>query len=165
MDDFICKIATRDELNKRWEYLIKDDNLFSKYKEFAFNNFDNNNSVTYIGLLNGEIICEATAYIKEAAFKNDIDNPEGLLTDKMIYLAAFRTDKEFEGKGYFSKLYKYMETDLIKQGYTEFSLGVGPENVRNMEIYFHLGFTHYIKTVIQYENNEEDVIIFYKKII
>ncbi len=54
-------------------------------------------------------------------------------------------------------------------GYNELSLGVGPEAVRNIEIYFNLGFREYIKTVIEYElsedfsKQEEDVILFYKK--
>ena len=88
----------------------------------------------------------------------------------MAYLAAFRTNKEYEGKGYFSKLYKFVENDLKNRGYTELSLGVGPEAVRNIEIYFHLGFRDYIKTLIEYEiskddplKKEEDVILFYKK--
>ena len=88
----------------------------------------------------------------------------------MAYLAAFRTNKEFEGKGYFSKLYNFVENDLKEKGYTELSLGVGPEAVRNIEIYFHLGFRNYIKTVIEYKpseddpsKQEEDVILFYKK--
>ena len=63
-----------------------------------------------------------------------------------------------------------LEDDLKRRGYTELSLGVGPEAVRNIEIYFHLGFKDYIKTVIEYEPSkddpnvkEEDVILFYKK--
>ena len=62
-----------------------------------------------------------------------------------------------------------MEKDLKNRGYTELSLGVGPESVRNIEIYFHLGFREYIKTVIEYEQSkddgskQEDVILFYKK--
>ncbi len=35
-----------------------------------------------------------------------------LLSDSMAYLAAFRTNKEYEGKGYFSKLYRFVESDL-----------------------------------------------------
>ena len=170
MENFICKIATREEMVKRWEYLINKNSMWNKYIDFAFRNFDNNNAITYIGILNGEIICEATAYIKEDAFIGDIDEPSGLLSDDMAYLAAFRTNKEYEGQGYFRKLYDFMENDLKERGYTEFSLGVGPEAVRNIEIYFHLGFRDYIKTVIQYEpsaedptKKEEDVIIFYKK--
>ena len=59
---------------------------------------------------------------------------------------------------------------MKERGYTELSLGVGPEAVRNIQMYFHLGFTEYIKTVIEYEPSkdnpsvkEEDVILFYKK--
>ena len=76
----------------------------------------------------------------------------------MAYLTAFRTNKEYESKGYFSKLYNFMEKDLKNRGYTELSLGVGPESVRNIEIYFHLGFTNYIKTATEeyYAGREED---------
>lgn len=172
MDNFICKVANRNELLKRWDYLIgihPGNNDWVKYKENAVRNFDNKNTIFYLGFLNEEIICEATAYIKNSAFIGDISEPSGLLSDSMAYLAAFRTNKEFEGKGYFSKLYNFVENDLKEKGYTELSLGVGPEAVRNMEIYFHLGFRNYIKTVIEYEtledasSKQEDVIIFYKK--
>ena len=172
MNNFSCKVATRDELLKRWEYLIKihpGNNDWVRYKENAVRNYDNGSTISYLGFLDDQIICEATAYIKESAFVGDISNPSGLLNDNMAYLAAFRTNKEYEGKGYFRKLYNFMEKDLKNRGYTELSLGVGPESVRNIEIYFHLGFREYIKTVIEYEQSkddgskQEDVILFYKK--
>ena len=172
MNNFSCKVATRDELLKRWEYLIKihpGNNDWVRYKENAVRNYDNGSTISYLGFLDDQIICEATAYIKESAFVGDISNHSGLLNDNMAYLAAFRTNKEYEGKGYFSKLYNFMEKDLKNRGYTELSLGVGPEAVRNIEIYFHLGFREYIKTVIEYEQSkdddlkQEDVILFYKK--
>lgn len=173
MDNFICKVANRDELLKRWEYLVEihpGNNKWVEFKENALKHYDENSTISYLGFLNNEIICEATAYIKDSAFIGDISDPSGLLTDSMSYLAAFRTNKEYEGKGYFSKLYNFMENDLKSRGYTELSLGVGPEAVRNIEIYFHLGFRDYIKTVIEYEpskddlsKQEEDVILFYKK--
>ena len=171
MDNFICKVANREELLKRWEYLIEihpSNNKWVKFKEDALKHYDEESTISYLGFLNGEIICEATAYIKDSAFIGDISEPSGLLSDSMAYLAAFRTNKEYEGKGYFSKLYNFVENDLKEKGYTELSLGVGPEAVRNMEIY--LGFRNYIKTVIEYEpseydtsKQEEDVILFYKK--
>lgn len=173
MDNFICKVATREELLKRWEYLInihQGNNDWIRYKENAIRNFDDGSTISYLGLLNDEIICEATAYIKESAFEGDISEPSGLLNNNMAYLAAFRTNKEYEGKGYFGKLYSFMESDLKQRGYSELSLGVGPEAVRNIEIYFHLGFREYIKTLIEHEpskdnpsKQEEDVILFYKK--
>jgi len=173
MDNFICKVANRDELLKRWDYLIHihpNNNKWLEFKENALKHYDENSTISYLGFLNDEIICEATAYIKNSAFISDISEPSGLLSDSMAYLAAFRTNKEYEGKGYFSKLYNFVENDLKDRGYKELSLGVGPEAVRNIEIYFHLGFRDYIKTVIEYEpsvkdpsKQEEDVILFYKK--
>lgn len=166
MDNFVCKIATREELLKRWEYLVEihpGNNDWVVYKENALRNFDNKNTISYLGFLNDKIICEATAYIKEDAFVGDISDLTNLLVEGMAYLAAFRTNKEYEGKGFFSKLYKFMENDLKEKGYSELSLGVGPEDVRNIEIYFHLGFREYIKTLVEKENSKEDVILFYKK--
>ena len=174
MDNFICRVANREELLKRWDYLIENhpgNNKWIKFKENALKHYDEKSTISYLGFLNDEIICEATAYIKESAFIGDISEPSGLLSENMAYLAAFRTNKEFEGKGYFSKLYNFIENDLKQKGYTELSLGVGPEEVRNMEIYFHLGFRNYIKTVIEFETIEDDsskkeeVILFYKKLI
>ncbi len=172
-NNFICKVANRKELLKRWDYLLEihsGNNKWGKFKENALKHFDENSTISYLGILNNEIICEATAYVKNSAFIGDISEPSGLLSDSMAYLAAFRTNKEYEGKGYFSKLYRFVENDLKERGYTALSLGVGPEDVRNIEIYFHLGFREYIKTIIDYEKTEEnpanqrkDVIIFYKK--
>lgn len=97
------------------------------------------------------------------AFEGDISDFSKLLNDNMAYLAAFRTNKEYEGKGYFGKLYEFMENDLKQKGYTELCLGVGPEEVRNIKIYFHLGFTEYVKTLIEHNQSKENVIIFYKR--
>jgi GNAT superfamily N-acetyltransferase len=166
MENFICKVATRDELLKRWEYLIEihpGKNEWVTYKENAIRNFEDKSTISYLGFLNGEIICEATVYIKPSAFEGDIADSSGLLNDNMAYLAAFRTNKEYEGKGYFGKLYRFIENDLKEKGYTELCLGVGPEEVRNIEIYFHLGFTNYIKTLIEETTSKEEVILFYKK--
>ena len=166
MDNYKCKIASREELLKRWDYLVEihpGNSKWVEYKENALKHFDEGSTISYLGFLGDEIICEASAYIKDSAFIGDINDPSGLLSDEMAYLAAFRTNKEYEGKGYFSKLYRFIENDLKNRGYTKLSLGVGPEDVRDIEIYFHLGFRDYIKTEIQYESSKEDVILFYKK--
>lgn len=86
MDNFICKVATREELLKRWEYLINNhqgNNDWIRYKENAIRNFDDGSTISYLGLLNDEIICEATAYIKESVFEGDISEPSGLLNNNM----------------------------------------------------------------------------------
>ena len=52
-----------------------------------------------MGLLGGEIISECTAAIDPTIVKNS----EGLIDNKTAYLFAFRTNKEYQGKGYFEK--------------------------------------------------------------
>lgn len=74
MDNFICKVANRDELLKRWEYLVEihpGNNKCVEYKENALKHYDENSTISYLGFLNEEIICEATAYIKDSAFVGD----------------------------------------------------------------------------------------------
>lgn len=162
MNNYVCKVADRDELIKRWKYLVEIhsvNNIWEKFKDNALNNFDKDNTISYVGILNDEIICELTAYIKEEAFIDDIDDYDDLLSEERCYLAAFRTNKEYEGQGYFSLLFDYVVEDLKSRGYKELSLGVSPEEVRNMEIYFHLGFRDYIKSTTQ----DNELILFYKK--
>lgn len=173
--NYICKIATLDEIIKRMDYLIEihpNNNLWIKAKENAIRGYKEKSKIMYIGLLNNEIICEATAYINELAFIGDITNTENLLSKERAYLSAFRTNKEYENQGFFSKLYKYMEKDLNAKGYKELSLGVSPNEIRNIQIYFKYGFTNYIKTSIEYlpgptKNSipiEEIVNFYYKKL-
>lgn len=166
MNDYICRIANKEDLLKRWDYLIKTHKGNGKwvtFKENAIRNFEKGNTITLYGLLNEEIICELTVYIKQEAFDGDISDPSGLLSDDMAYLAAFRTNKEYEGKGYFSKLYRFTENYLKEKGYTALSLGVGPEDVRDIEIYFHYGFKEYIKTTVEHDTEKDEYINFYKK--
>ena len=166
MENYFCKIAGRDELLARWDYLIgihPGSAAWVGYRGLALRNFDNGHAITYLGFLNGESICEATAYTHPDAFLGDIREPSGLLDGGMAYLAAFRTNREYEGLGYFGALYRFLEADLRARGYTELSLGVGLEDVCDMEIYFHLGFREYLKTLVERDGPKEEVILFYQK--
>jgi len=175
MENYICRIATLEEIIKRMDYLIEihqNNNLWVIAKENAIRGYNEKSKIMYIGILENEIICEATAYIKDEAFAGDIENTEELISNNRVYLSGFRTNKEYENKGYFSKLFKYMERDLKEKGYTEMSLGVGIDEIRNKEIYSHLGFKNYIKTTTEYlpakdknsKPTEEIVEFYYKKI-
>ncbi len=71
----------------------------------------------------------------------------GLKTDEhAVELCAFRTIKAYRGKGYFSKLMRFMMEDLKEKGYTKAVVGVEPEEKLNKEIYHHWGFTELICT-------------------
>lgn len=116
MNSYKCVIADKDLIIKKWDCEIKKHNnskLWIQFKKESLKNLDTR--IVYMGLLNGEIIAEATAIVSEYDF--NMQNKYGLIGDKKTYLTAFRTNKEYENKGYFSKLYKFMENDLKKRGF------------------------------------------------
>ncbi len=163
MDNYECVIASKELIIKKWDEEIKNHNnsgLWKQFKRQSLRNLDTR--IVYMGLLNGDIITEATAIISE----NDLDmqNKDGLIGNKKAYLTAFRSDRDFENKGYFSKLYKFMEEDLISKGFDTLTLGVEPSEVRNIKIYFNWGFTKYIKTGYEsYLNGENILVNYYEK--
>lgn len=143
------KIATPEEISKQFDYWIKinpeEKNNWIIWKEKEVKNAELGRIIAYYGDLNGKTICEAYARI----CSEDFNDPKGIVEeDKIAYLFAFRTIKEYEGQGYFSKLFDYMIEDLKKKGYKKVTLAVEPTETRNYEIYRHKGFDEHIKTDI-----------------
>lgn len=146
MKEYICKIASVDEMERKWNYEIKKQRkrktVLEGLKKYAVEHIKNGQSVTYYGKLNNKIICETTAMFDE----NIIQNSDKLVGCKTVYLCNFSTDKRYQGKGYFSKLFKFMIEDLKNRGYEKFTLGVEPTETKNIKIYQHLGFNEFIKS-------------------
>ena len=145
MEEYICKIATLDEMNIKWDYEIEnakhDKENWIIWKKEHISRFKKGYIIPYYGILDGKIICECTAYINP----DIVSNNENLVDSKTAYLGAFRTVKEYQNKGYFSKLFKYMIDDLKQRGYEKVTLGVEPTELKNKAIYSKYGFNEYIK--------------------
>lgn len=62
------------------------------------------------------------------------------------YLSAFRTVRQYRGRGYFSKLIRFMLEDLQQKGFVRAVLGVEPCEVLNRQMYHHWGFTEKMYT-------------------
>ena len=166
MQKYICKIATIEEMNSKWDYEISkatdDKENWIIWKKENIMNYKKGKIIPYYGVIDDEIICEATA-----ALTGDIvQNSDKLVDETTAYLMAFRTNKEYEGKGYFSKLYKFMEDDLKSKGYTLLTLGVEPEETKNKAIYNHYGFAEHIKNAkeVNPDGTEINVEYYGKKI-
>ena len=145
MDNYICKIATLKDIIKKYDYDIINSvnegiNLI-QWKKEAIEEFNKGLSIAYMGLLNGKIISVCYA----ALTKTNVQNSDGLVNDKTAYLFGFKTNKEYQGQGYFSKLYRYMIKDLKSRGYERVTLGVETGNKKNKAIYTKYGFTDHIK--------------------
>jgi len=142
---YICKIASPEEMERKWDYEIKrhpGDGNWVIWKQQFLESAAKGHSLSYYGILDGKIICEATA----ALHPENIQDSEGLVGDGAAYLSAFRTVEEYQGQGYFSKLMRFMLDDLKRRGIVRITLGVEPAEEKNKRIYAHYGFTEYIKS-------------------
>jgi len=142
---YVCKIASMEELSRKWDYEIErnpGDGNWLIWKKEAAENFEKGVSIPYYGILNGTIICEATA-VTDPQY---VQNGEGMMGEGTVYLCAFRTNPEFQGQGYFSKLKDFMLEDLRQQGFTKAILGVAVADEFHQKTYEHWGFTEYLKS-------------------
>ena len=159
MSNFICKIATKEEILKELDYEISIhpyDNNWLKWKEEAARRKDGER-ITYIGVLDGKIITEATA----ALTKESCQNSDNLVDEDTVYLMAFRTKKDYRGQGYFSRLFNYMINDLKNRNYKKVTIGVEPSELTNREIYSHYGFNDFIKKDFEIEPDGSKVEVDY----
>lgn len=144
MKEYICKIASIEEIEAKWNCEIKKHKSqnWKTWKAEAIERVRKGQSIAYYGILNGKIICEATAMFD----KSIVQNGDDLVDDKTAYLCAFRAIEKYQGKGYFSKLFRFMINDLKSKGYEKVTLGVEPNETKNLKIYQHLGFNEFIKS-------------------
>ncbi len=145
MNNYVCKIATIDEMDKKWNYEIDratdDKENWIIWKKENIKRFQKRQIIPYYGLLNDKIICECTAILDSSI----VQNSDNLVNKETAYLSAFRTNEEYQGQGYFSILFKYMIADLKSRGYKKVTLGVEPNEKKNKAIYQKYGFIEHIK--------------------
>ena len=100
MSEYICKIATLEEMNTKWDYEIahagEDKDNWTIWKQSSIEHMIQGKSLPYYGVLDGQIISEATAILDGSIAQNSA----GLVDTKTAYLSAFRTIPEYQGKGY-----------------------------------------------------------------
>lgn len=164
MENYVCKIASLKEMNIKWDYEIEHSKS-NKYnwivwKEENIKNYKNGYIIPYYGILNGKIICEATANINSKV----VQNSDLLIDVNRVYLSSFRTNKEYRGKGYFSKLMQFMLNDLKNKGYNQVTVGVESNAEETKKIYEHYGFTKFLKKGIEkYPDGTIIEVLYYLK--
>ena len=87
----------------------------------------------------GELIGELYVFRK---IEGDPDFADGIT---IAYLCAFRIRKDFRGQGLGTRLIETVLADLKAGGFRRATIGVGPDEERNVKLYRRLGFTTKVK--------------------
>lgn len=144
-NNLITLFRMHHEMSEAWE-ISKEESIFQ-----------NGFIIPYYGILNEKIIYECTAALNSLV----VQNAEGLVDKITAYLTGFRTISEYQGKGYFSKLFKFMIEDLKNRGYEKVTIGVEPNETKNKEIYSKYGFNKHIKDSKEFYPNGTEIHVEY----
>ena len=158
---FIYRKATIKDLNTIWDKDIKenkDDERYIKWKKSFIDSNKNGDIVTFVVLNDNGPIGQCTIVLNA----NNINfKCKDLLCDskEKAYLSTIRIEKQFEQQGHISKLVKTVENFAKKKGFSYLTIGVEAKETRNLAIYLHFNYTHFITS----ELDDNTLILFYQK--
>lgn len=128
----------KEEFEKLKRLFPNNEDMWIKYKKKIIQELDKQEIDIFVIESNESIIGEITVnYVSHELETETIPN-------RRVYLEAFRVDKEYQGQGLGQKLINYCTEYLIKEGYTQFTIGVEDDNDIAKHIYFKLGFDNAI---------------------
>lgn len=157
----IQRKATLEDLEYLWNRNIAEnpeDSRWVRWKEkyIAYN--QSGQGQTFSVLCDGYPVgegtllfspdCSAVAGRRELADHQTVAN-----------INALRIRKEYEGKGYISALVRLMEQYAAENGYTRLTIGVEAQETRNLGIYLHWGYTHFVGA----ETEDGVLVLYYAK--
>ena len=157
------KIATLEEYIAVWEKdIAKRPHKKAEWeamRDVYIPAFKDKQLTTFIAKDGEEIIAQISV-VTDPNFK-EVKGLEELCDGKTIaHMNAFRCDKEYEGQGHISKLVKMGEQWAKEQGFKYATIGASATNVRNIQIYFHFGYTEFV--LCEHLENGK-VVLNYKK--
>ncbi len=145
VSDYSCKIADLRELEECWDYDIsvnEEKEKWRYWKEEGLRLHREGKRIVYLIQKDGRTIGQAQAALSKEA----CSDPEMLVDKETAYLSAFRMREGYRGRGLFTVLYRFMESDLAARGYKRLTLGVEANDygLKNLEIYRHYGFDTFV---------------------
>lgn len=128
--------ATKEEMLSLWGY--KDVNTASPTAIFFHNNISSGNTIFWTVEEDDELIGELYVF-KDLS---DKDFADGTST---AYLCAFRVREDYRGQGIGSKLLEHVLDDIKSKGFSKATIGVSPDEERNLKLYKSFGFNNKVK--------------------
>lgn len=163
-NQYVMKIASIEELEKTFDDKISstpnNEHIIAQ-KTRRMTDAKKKTKLFFFGYLDSEMITEANATIST----DDVhtQNIDKITNEKTAYLSAFVTKEKFRGKGYFSKLYAFMEKELAKMGFEYLTLGVETKDEKNKAIYHKWGYTEHIYTGVEEFDGMRVNVEYYRK--
>jgi len=146
------KQATIDDLGKWWDNEIRSnphDTGLEWYKNLFINDNASGDRITFFAWDSDKIIGQVTLIIR-------YDGKEvGDTVNKL------EVEPEYRGKKVSSLLIKHIEQYAKSKGINSLTIGVEPKEVRNLQIYFHWGFTNFVG--IETDPKEKYPYLVYRK--
>ena len=136
--NYILRKISKNEFDRLHDLFPDNEQMWLKYRAMRVKQFDNKEIDAYVIELNNAFIGELSVhYISHTLMCETIPK-------QRVYLEAFRLDQKYQGSGLGQRLLQFALSDLERQGYTEFTIGVEEDNKRAKHIYFKFGFTEAI---------------------
>lgn len=146
----------KEEFEKLNNLFPSNQEMWDKYKNKSLKLFEKQEIDVFVIEDNEKIIGEITVNYKSHQLETET------ISNKRVYLEAFRVDKKYQGQGLGQKLINYCTDYLTDMGYTEFTIGVEEDNEIAKHIYFKLGFTEAIDKGHGNEFDPSEYILYLK---
>lgn len=156
--NYIIRKISKEELDKLYDLFPNDKQLWMKYKNMRLWELDHKEIDIYVIEFDSTFIGEITVNYISHDLKTEA------IPGQRAYLQAFRLNSKYQGSGLGQKLIQFVLSDLEKQGYREFTIGVEDDNERAKHIYFKLGFVKAIEKGYGDEFDPSDYTLYMKSI-
>lgn len=138
------RIATEKELEDWWDEEIRNnpnDNSYVVWKNgFVKGNKDGERK-TFFAFEHGKYIGQGTIRLRS--------EDENMTGNGRAEIVKLEVVPKWRGKGVSTKIYNAIK-DYAKQNCIDtLTIGVEPCEIKNMQIYFHWGFTNFIKVITE----------------
>lgn len=157
------RLAAKEELDTIWDYNILQNNGDKRWvywkKEYIEYNLTKK-ALTFLALDNDVPVGEGTLILSPEC--KAVAGRLSLCDGKTIAnVNALRIQKDYEAKGYISRLMKKIEAYADSRNIVALTIGVDAKETRNLAIYLHWGFTEFL---FSEQEDGELVLYFLKKL-
>ncbi len=133
--EWVFRKIEKEEFDKLHALFPDGEEMWAYYREMRLKELDEKELTIYVIEREKRFIGELSVH--RLSHQLALETIPG----QRVYLQTFRVEPAYQGFGLGQRLLEFVLSDLEKQGYREFTIGVEEDNKRAKHIYFKFGFT------------------------